>query len=115
MHFTDRCPLIGLMVSATALEQPSLVHCLFAWFFVCVCVCVVIVGSLFSGISIPYNLWCHRRSTLDMPNFSVIRNVTAMLVEGSRRVLMMTVALPVKCSPFRAVHWDGNRHHEQVP
>ena len=42
-------------------------------------------------------------------------HVAAMLAQGSKRVLLMIVALPVKRSPFRAFHWDGDSHHKQVP
>ena len=48
----------------------------------------------------------------DMPTFGVTRNVAAMLAQGSRRVLMMIVAISVESSP-RAFCRDGNGHHEQ--
>ena len=48
----------------------------------------------------------------DMPNFGVAQNVAAMLAQGSRRVLMMIVAISVESSP-RAFHRDGNGHREQ--
>ena len=48
----------------------------------------------------------------EMPNLSVIQHVAAMLAPGLRQVLMMIVAIFVKCSPFRAFDRNDDAYHE---